>query len=580
MDSTRAIIRLWRLCSPAGVGPQDGGDGALGVDVIRNVLQGELQDKVESLGGGSVDDVLWKYMQPDASGIVGFLHFWRGMEDILKTCGAYRVCLSESQAHAIAGFRFLRSCVLEMAQTEECQGRSAIRVSELRYFIEKTTHRAGPEGTVYWQNQADLLPEDHVVVTGEEVASALLAWLEDLVEAGADEDGEEGSLSPRSTHSTASSRGSIQVDDSADEGMVLNRSVDVVSPWPGRPSMPQGPPPRRRVQSAGGVPGAGFGPPPGSAGGGSTSSSSVVDRFDPYERRANRAPSGGAAASGRGSPPAWRAGSSPLERCLAASLERFDRRPASPTKAQAAEWREAVEFHVALTRWLRDAQDASAEITVTEFHSFVRAHIGAMFRRTARSASPSPRLRESQYNRGAQVLACVLRGLISKRLEAGINAFLAARRAAARYGSRGVRRPAPLDTTRPGAGGPPQPGDFDIFRELFRAQCQAAVVLESRARLSCTVAGLAFHMERLIRRGLRIGWVALDNRHDERPASTGASAAAPAPAELPGRPAPAASPPAGYPNPAGTQMPAPSRRPLRQAAGGHGIRSPSQKVLR
>ena len=46
MDSTRAIIALWRLCVPAGVGPQAaprsqhsacevGGDGAIPVDVLK-----------------------------------------------------------------------------------------------------------------------------------------------------------------------------------------------------------------------------------------------------------------------------------------------------------------------------------------------------------------------------------------------------------------------------------------------------------------------------------------------------------------------------------------------------------------
>merc|ERR1719221_1730198 len=99
-------------------------------------------------------------MSPDPSGVVGFLHFWRGMEEILQACGAHRTNLTSAQRHALEGFRFLRTCVLEMASKDVSQGRSVFSVRELRYFIERTTIVAGPEGANYWQQQAATLPAD------------------------------------------------------------------------------------------------------------------------------------------------------------------------------------------------------------------------------------------------------------------------------------------------------------------------------------------------------------------------------------------------------------------------------------
>eukprot|EP00439_Symbiodinium_sp_Y106_P055045 s2538_g7.t1 len=101
LDSTRAIIALWRLCVPAGLGPQVGGDGAIPVDVLKVVLERELQGHLGDFGHSSVDEILQTYMQPDSEGVVGFLQFWKGMED--------------GGEEAIIGFRFLRTCLLDMA---------------------------------------------------------------------------------------------------------------------------------------------------------------------------------------------------------------------------------------------------------------------------------------------------------------------------------------------------------------------------------------------------------------------------------------------------------------------------------
>lgn len=188
MDSTQAIIRFWRLCLPSTAGPQSGGDGANTVEVLRVVLERELARHLNDLGG-SVDDILWYHMQPDGGGVVGFLQFWRGMEQILEACGARRRRLPTAKQHAVDGFQFLRNCILDMEQDEGGNvkdfARSVFTVGELRYFIDRTVNiagNAGPDGRAYWQAKADELPQDDgLCVTGEEVASALLAWLEELV---------------------------------------------------------------------------------------------------------------------------------------------------------------------------------------------------------------------------------------------------------------------------------------------------------------------------------------------------------------------------------------------------------------
>ena len=143
LDSTRAIIALWRLCVPAGLGPQVGqqnlrgcliqqsvlkhvaevgGDGAIPVDVLKAAQVEAASKRVACFSAdcrwywsGSCRDTwvtldtapsmrsctglvtLWlrlyvesilaepgprqTYMQPDSEGVVGFLQFWKGMED-------------------------------------------------------------------------------------------------------------------------------------------------------------------------------------------------------------------------------------------------------------------------------------------------------------------------------------------------------------------------------------------------------------------------------------------------------------------------------------------------------------------
>ncbi|CAK0878653.1 unnamed protein product [Prorocentrum cordatum] len=370
MDSTRAIVRLWRQFAPASSEAQ-GGDGVIAADRVKEVLGGQLQNKVSALNGHSVDEVVQIYMQPDSTGVVGFLQFWRGMEEILRACGTQRSLLSPAQEDALAGFRRIRQCVLdwgakEGVPTEQC----TIQVEDLRYFIERSMGELGPDGQHFWRTRAEGLPVDEAV-SGEEVAAALLVWLEHLL----DEDDLEATNLDRTDMQSGRSRssGSSSVDEPQffedDAISPVRSSARTAAPGlPPRspddshsllfsartgtaqtpltaafavgegvrmeqqpPATPLGPPPRRSVQAP------------------LRNSLGVDLRADSAAGRASlesRRPSSG----GVGDLARRRAGTTPLEAALAAIVGRDDRRPASPTKAQAAEWREAIEFQAGASR--------------------------------------------------------------------------------------------------------------------------------------------------------------------------------------------------------------------------------------
>lgn len=526
MDSTRAIIRLWRLCIPVEV--EAGGDGAIPVDVLKRVLEHELHGKEGALDCVDVDDILYTYLQPDASGVVGFLEFWKGMEEILVKCGSLRSRLSPTKAASVVGFRFLRSCVLEILATQGSQGRQSIQVSELRYFIMKTIEVAGEEGEGFWREQAESLPGDEVLVTGDEVATALLAWLEQLVD-GDDEDDDGPSFSGLEDEDCPEGPGvaaaRVVAGEALDPDPEQPSTVCDTSLWLPLPPAPgpKGPPPRRSVLAgrppSEQAPGS-SGPPMGASGSTSTAASS----FAPAPRRscaplpsqalAQRGPGEVAPGSGtaRGSRPSRRK-ASVLECALAGVLQRPDRRPSGLTKEEAAEWRDAMEFHTALRRRLLEqppeGEEELREFTFADFYEL--AH--NLVRTTARRSSTrglSPRLRSANQTRGAEVLRIVLHHLERKRKAEALGAWLAAQRR--------VRSPPPV----PLGGGEA----FDLFAELLRSQCQTAVVLERRVQSAGrrgAIAG-AQCLERLIRAALKGGWARWSQLSSRQPLGQGRAA--------------------------------------------------------
>eukprot|EP00930_Biecheleria_cincta_P051252 TRINITY_DN36409_c0_g1_i1.p1 TRINITY_DN36409_c0_g1~~TRINITY_DN36409_c0_g1_i1.p1 ORF type:complete len:512 (-),score=94.70 TRINITY_DN36409_c0_g1_i1:31-1542(-) len=456
MDSTRAIIRLWHLCIPSDCGPQEGGDGAIPLQTLKAVLERELEGHLGAFGGKSVDEILTTYMHPDSDGVVGFLQFWRGMEQILQARGSMQSHLTTAQQQAIDGFRFLRTCVLDMGSQQVSQGRSAFSVRELRWFIHRTMSFTGPEGEPFWRRQAAQLPADNVWVTGEEVDSALLAWLEELVDEDRDDEEEEE-------------------EDVEDEDCLEEASTALPTPTP-TPTLP--PPPARA---------------PGSGGNQLLSSSGLL----PPSRR--RLPATTC------SQPSMQS----LEAGLTALLRRTEPRPAEPTKEMLAEWRECVEFQVTLSRWLGGAAKEHGEkLAFSDFHRFVRDQVNvasARRRRSAAAASPrpgaaSPRQPDKLAARTAavQVIGAVCHSSSSRRLA---EAFGTLRRRPGLRSCKGPRK----DLDEPNT----------IMRELLKSQCQTAVVLETRVKLAGRAGGLAFCLARLQRVALRSAWVELSRNGDE-----------------------------------------------------------------
>lgn len=485
---------------PPSAGPFNGGDGAIPVDWLKIVLERELADNLEVLGASSVDQVLVDYMQPDASGVVGFLQFWKGMEEILEACGSRRSRLNSGKQHAVDGFHFLRTCILSMGSADVSQNRSVFRVSEIRFFIERTIQIAGPDGEAYWRAQAAQLPSDDVLVTGEEVASALLAWLEQLVADG----GEYADATYQGEGSGGSSEVSADDDnDSLDEGRSpgaalgqrqdhqqqqqfpqgrwgashmagggpfsgalqggragYDREEGALPPLP--PSSPRGPPPRRNVLGAAqsfGSSGSGFTEPPPQTG---------VRQQGPPRRSVTEA---------------WQRRLSPLEAGLTQFLQRMDKHPGSPTKEGAAEWRSAIELQVALTRQMKQLQASNEALTMEAFHRFASDHFAASQKRRPLRPGNSAAQTERLHWKATGAFCAIVQGLIRRRKAAGLGAFLA------------LRRPA---SSPKGVG-----NEMTIFQELLKSQCETAMTLESRVQLAGRFGQLSSCVDQLQRRRLR-----------------------------------------------------------------------------
>lgn len=485
MDSTQAIIRLWRLCVPSSAGPTSGGDGAITMDLLKEVLERELAGKLSALGGASVDDILDSYMQPDASGVVGFLQYWKGMEEILEACGSRRSRLSSARQHAVDGFYFLRNCILSMGSADVSQNRSVFRVDELRYFIERTIGVAGPDGEAYWRGQAAQLPADDICVTGEEVASAILAWLEELVCVD-DMDPEEPSTylggSTRSGRTSLSSEGSLldelESEDSVDDGRFSPDSRQgypqqpVRQPW-GRGGYDSEDSPPGGLQAPGGIP---RGPPP---------------------RRLPEAPlgarSGGAL---RGGPPptqAWQRRLPAFELALDELLQRVDKHPGNQTTgAGADEWRSSIEFHMVTRRRLSAARSNEEVLDLRAFHRFAQEHFATTQRRRPHRAIAAAAQPDRHRWQAASAMCTALTALTRKRKAAGFSAMNAARRQAGGN-----------------SGGAAEYQKATLLRELLKSQCETAVILEARCNAAVRVGGLALSLASLQRSRLRDSWVKL-----------------------------------------------------------------------
>merc|ERR1711971_16637 len=246
------------------------------------------------------------------------------------------------------------------------------QVRELRYFIEQTIRLAEHDGEEYWRQQAATLPPDDVCVTGEEVASALLTWLEQLVNS---DDGDDGYDSPG--------------------GATLPRSSS-------RPSAFSGP---------------------------LSPTTSMEDDIDMEDE--DSLDDGACSSSHRGlrrhdvyAPEIFQLG-------LIELLSRVDNHPGSPTKQGAAEWRDMIAFNVALKRAVAEANGKGETFDLPSFRKIASEHFSTSQRRKHQKNAPSVPP-ERVYWAKHSVIANLLQDITRRRVAEGLSTWLVASRVSRR----------------------------------------------------------------------------------------------------------------------------------------------------
>lgn len=458
-DTTQAIIRVFHLCKP----DCGGNDGAIPVENLKAVLQTELADNISTLGGGTVDDILWDYMRPDSRGMVGFLQYWQGMEEILEKCGTRHNRLSESKQQTVEGFCYLRQLILGMAEDCDSVDRADLAVHELRFYISKTIEfvcqEFGPGSEAYWCLRSDSLPSDDTQVTGDELACALLTWLEELVneddgdDGDRDEFGDSGidhhglsSLFGRSPHSSDgfSPIGDDEERDSA-SWTPVRVNATCLSAFHGLDESPQSYP-YARSSSA-------FSPP----------------------RRARREDSGRDWGFQRVS---FGAGLTNL-------LGRMDRHPGSPTKDGAAEYRDSVQLNVALKRRVDAARADNEPIDLELVYRVASEHFANNSNATRRKSRAVQKIDPERLKlRAVKTIFALLLVCIRRRRAHAISAWLTYCQTCSAVPEEGY-----------------------ILQELLCSQSRTAVLLEKRVKLSSRAGGLALSVAGLQRSRLRSFWV-------------------------------------------------------------------------
>ncbi|CAJ1336505.1 unnamed protein product [Effrenium voratum] len=186
-NSTEALVQLWHMC----VKSQGSCPG--------EVLQWETLQKVmgglpacEALPG--VEEVLQQHFGQSLQ-YVNFTLFWRGMEAILQSAGVFNNAgLDADVLLIIASLRSFRDAVLQELPGSfgglSQGGAAKCSVRELRVFYERLRKgAASPVVADYWAQKLDYLPTDPLTpVTADQIAFALLKWLEELLGCGSEEE--------------------------------------------------------------------------------------------------------------------------------------------------------------------------------------------------------------------------------------------------------------------------------------------------------------------------------------------------------------------------------------------------------
>mmetsp|Transcript_16989 Transcript_16989/g.30323 ORF Transcript_16989/g.30323 Transcript_16989/m.30323 type:complete len:481 (+) Transcript_16989:2-1444(+) len=159
--------------------------------------------------------------------LVSFTRYWKGMEAILHACGVFHDGDLDSPTELkVQSLRAFRDSVLELGEPDV----DVYSLAELRQLYERLRDEAAASSTQvhsYWEEKLGMLPsdEDHEDVTADEIANALLTWIEDLLKDYlGDENGFEG----------ASETGSSDQEDMLGEAGLYRKGLGATADFGGR----------------------------------------------------------------------------------------------------------------------------------------------------------------------------------------------------------------------------------------------------------------------------------------------------------------------------------------------------------
>eukprot|EP00930_Biecheleria_cincta_P101254 TRINITY_DN92885_c0_g1_i1.p1 TRINITY_DN92885_c0_g1~~TRINITY_DN92885_c0_g1_i1.p1 ORF type:complete len:467 (+),score=64.38 TRINITY_DN92885_c0_g1_i1:80-1480(+) len=193
-NSTLSMVHLWQMCVRSQGNELD---TVLRWETLTKVMNGLPMVRCEALRNSNTDEVLQRYFRPSGSTgtpeYVNFIVFWRGMETILQTAGVFNPGgLDVVTTQTVTSLRQFRDAVLqEMPQRVAGRLDAVFPVRQLRILYERLHRLADTQGfqasvAEYWAEKVQELPPDGEIVTSDEIAVALLQWLEALLGCGDD----------------------------------------------------------------------------------------------------------------------------------------------------------------------------------------------------------------------------------------------------------------------------------------------------------------------------------------------------------------------------------------------------------
>lgn len=166
---------------------------------LRKALEG-LGEKIQVLRCSSVDEIMHRHFRSRNGDCepVSFTRYWKGMEAILHACGVFHDGDLDSPTESkVQSLRSFRDSVLELGEPDVASEVDVYSLAELRHLYERLRDEAASSSVQvhsYWEEKLGMIQGDEEDVTADEIAIALLSWLEDLLkDCLGDENGFEGS---------------------------------------------------------------------------------------------------------------------------------------------------------------------------------------------------------------------------------------------------------------------------------------------------------------------------------------------------------------------------------------------------